>query len=96
MWRRRLDELAALPWPDDAPWGRYFADDKLPEAPGKATYVRVCGTCHGPDVVTGMGHDRAGWKDIVDEMVDKGATATQAEVLQVLEYLTKSFPKKSR
>jgi polyhydroxyalkanoate synthesis regulator phasin len=41
-----------------------------------------------------MGHDRPGWKDVVDEMVDKGATATPAEVKEVIDYLVKAFPKK--
>jgi competence protein ComEA len=71
-----------------------FAEEKLPDGPGKATFVKVCGDCHAPDVVTGMGHDRTGWKDVVDEMVDKGATATPAEVKQVIDYLVKAFPKK--
>ena len=73
-----------------------LADDKLPEAPGKAAFVKVCGDCHGPDVVTGMGHDRAGWKDVVDEMVDKGAAATPAEIKEIVDYLAKAFPKKPR
>jgi mono/diheme cytochrome c family protein len=71
-----------------------LAEDKLPDAPGKATFTKVCGSCHGPDVVTGMGHDRPGWKDVVDEMVDRGANATPAEVKQVIDYLVKAFPKK--
>jgi mono/diheme cytochrome c family protein len=73
-----------------------FAEGKLPDGPGKATFVKVCGACHGLDAVTGMGHDRAGWKDIVDEMVDKGATATPAEVKQIVAWLAKAFPRKPR
>ena len=72
------------------------AEDKLPDAPGKATFVKICGDCHAADVVTGMGHDRSGWKDVVDEMVDKGANASPAEVKEVIDYLVKAFPKKAR
>ena len=72
------------------------AADKLPDAPGKAAFVRVCGDCHGPEAVTGMGHDRSGWKDVVDEMVDKGATASAAEVKEIIDYLVRAFPKKPR
>jgi len=73
-----------------------LADDKLPDAFGKTTFVKVCGDCHGPEVVNGMGHDRPGWKDLVDEMIDKGATATPAEVKEIIDYLVKAFPKKPR
>jgi hypothetical protein len=76
--------------------GAALADDKLPDAPGKAAFVKVCGDCHGPEVVNGMGHDRSGWKDVVDEMVDKGATATPAQVKEIIDYLVKAFPKKTR
>jgi len=72
-----------------------FGEDKLPDAPGKPVFEKVCGTCHGPDVVTGMGHDTAGWKEIVDEMVDKGATASEKEKLVIVEYLVKAFPKRA-
>jgi hypothetical protein len=72
-----------------------FAQDKLPDGPGRPTFEKVCGACHGPEVVTGMGHDRPGWKDVVDEMVDKGATATDKERQEIIDYLVKSFPKKS-
>jgi competence protein ComEA len=72
-----------------------FGADKLPDGPGKATYEKICGTCHEPDVVTGMGHDKAGWKDIVDEMVDKGAAASAKERQVIIDYLAKAFPRKA-
>ena len=72
-----------------------FAEEKLPDAPGKPVFEKVCGTCHGPDVVTGMGHDKTGWKEIVDEMVDRGATATDKEKQAIIDYLVKAFPKKA-
>jgi len=73
-----------------------FADGKLPDAPGKATYVRVCGECHGADVVTSMRHDRAGWTEVVSEMLDKGAVADEREVKTIVAYLTKALPKRTR
>jgi mono/diheme cytochrome c family protein len=74
---------------------RALAGDKLPEGRGKPVFEKVCGTCHGPDVVTGMGHDKAGWKEIVDEMVDKGATASEKDRRAIIDYLVKAFPKKA-
>lgn len=73
-----------------------LADDKLPNAPGKAAFVKICGACHGPEVVTGMGHDREGWKDVVSDMVDKGAAANEKETAEIIDYLVKAFPKKPR
>ena len=73
-----------------------LAADQLPEAPGKATIVKVCSTCHGPEAVTGMGHDRAGWKDLVSDMVDKGAVANEKQVSEIVDYLVRAFPKKPR
>ena len=72
-----------------------LAEDSLPNLPGKSTYVAVCSECHGADAVTSMGHNRAGWKDIVDDMVDKGATASPKQAREIINYLTKAFPKKS-
>lgn len=72
------------------------AADPLPAGPGKAVLLKVCSDCHGPEVITGMGHDRDGWKEIVDEMVDKGAVATPAQLKEIIDYLQKAFPKKPR
>lgn len=74
-----------------------LADDKqLPEGPGKATLIKVCTDCHGADVVTGMGHDRQGWKEIVDQMLEKGATADEKQIKEIIDYLVRAFPKKAR
>jgi hypothetical protein len=71
-----------------------LAEDSLPNLPGKSTYMMICSECHGADSVTSMGHNRAGWKDIVDDMVDKGATATPKQAKEIINYLAKAFPKK--
>jgi cytochrome c1 len=72
-----------------------LAGNNLPAGRGKPTYIRVCSECHAADAVTSMSQDRAGWKDIVDDMVDKGATATPQQAKEIVAYLTKAFPKKS-
>jgi len=43
-----------------------------------------------------MGHDRAGWKDLVSDMVDKGAVANEKQVSEIVDYLVRAFPKKPR
>ncbi len=64
----------------------------LPDGPGKVTVQRVCGNCHAAQIVMGRKASKEGWERIVSDMVEKGATATDAEFDEVLVYLTKNFP----
>src|ERR1700680_454513 len=50
---------------------------KLPEGPGKATTQKVCGGCHGAEIVIGRQETQEGWGQIVSEMVDRGAIGTE-------------------
>jgi competence protein ComEA len=61
--------------------------DKLPEAPGKATVVAVCSSCHGSEVMTDAPRTVAGWIDVTLSMKDFGAVATDAEWKTVNDYL---------
>ena len=36
--------------------------------------------------------DQAGWKDLVDQMASRGATATDAEFDEIVQYLAGAFP----
>jgi quinoprotein glucose dehydrogenase len=67
------------------------AQDQLPEGPGKKTVATVCGGCHDLDTAIEAKHNRAGWKTVVDTMVDRGARATDEELQVVIDYLTKYF-----
>lgn len=61
----------------------------LPEGAGRDTTLRVCGsTCHGPDVMTGAGRTREQWTAVVNQMVTRGAKGTDAELGQVITYLS--------
>ena len=40
------------------------------------------------------GADREAWKEVVDNMVTRGAKATDAQVKEIVDYLVKNFPKK--
>lgn len=68
---------------------------QLPDGPGKATTQKVCGTCHGAELVIGRQESREGWGQIVAEMVDRGATGTEEEFYDVVDYLSKYFSKTS-
>ena len=66
----------------------------LPPGPGRDTLLRVCSSCHDPDIVAHQNLDAKGWKDTVGAMAASGATATDAELAQITDYLVKSFPPK--
>src|SRR3954462_9841161 len=69
------------------------AQDKLPEGPGKATVLKVCRGCHGADVVATKRHTREEWEHTVVDMINAGATGTDDEFSDIVDYLTKNFPK---
>ncbi len=66
---------------------------KLPDGPGKATTERVCGSCHGAELVVGRQESRDGWSAVVGDMVQRGATGTEDELAEVVDYLATNFPK---
>jgi len=68
---------------------------KLPDGPGKATTEKVCGACHGAELVIGRQETREGWAAIVNEMVQRGASGTDDELYDVVDYLSKNFSKTS-
>jgi mono/diheme cytochrome c family protein len=66
---------------------------QLPEGPGKVTTQRICSGCHAAEIVIGKQLDRDGWEQVVSSMVDKGATGTDDEFNQIIDYLATNFPK---
>jgi competence protein ComEA len=65
---------------------------KLPPGDGRDLVMRVCAKCHTPDIAASQSLDRAGWKELVDQMASNGAQATDAEFDQIVAYLSKAFP----
>jgi competence protein ComEA len=63
----------------------------LPTGKGKDVVEEVCGACHGADLVASRRATKQGWGYIVDDMVSRGATATNDQIAQINEYLTKNF-----
>ncbi len=70
------------------------AGDPLPDAPGKATVLKLCGTCHSANIVAGRGSTREQWSEVIASMIGRGAKGTDAEFAQVTDYLAKNFPPK--
>jgi competence protein ComEA len=66
---------------------------KLPEGPGKATTVRVCGICHAPEIVMSRRESVDGWNAVIADMIDRGAKGSDDEFGEVVDYLAANFPK---
>ena len=64
---------------------------KLPAGEGKQVTERVCSACHGIETAVGERHDKAGWQKVIDDMVAKGADATDEEFKTIFNYLVKYF-----
>jgi competence protein ComEA len=73
-------------------YGQYL---KLPDGPGKVTTQRVCGSCHGAELVLGRQEDREGWGTLVNDMIERGAKGTDDEFYEVVDYLATNFSKTS-
>ena len=74
-----------------------FAQDDykaLPPGPGRDVTVKVCAQCHSPEIVASQSMDAQGWKDLVNQMANNGAQATDAEFDTISKYLAASFPPK--
>jgi competence protein ComEA len=68
-----------------------MAQEKFPEGPGRTTLFKVCGSCHGPDSVLGTLRTRQEWSDVIDQMGQMGAQASDQEFDQILDYLVRNF-----
>ena len=68
---------------------------KLPDGPGKETTQKVCGSCHGAELVLGRQESRNAWGSIVNDMIQRGATGTEDEFYEVVDYLAANFSESS-
>lgn len=65
---------------------------RLPDGPGKDTLIKVCGKCHSPMNVIANGQNREGWEAEITKMAGLGASASDEEFTEILDYVTKNFP----
>jgi competence protein ComEA len=68
-----------------------FAQDTLPEGPGKAHTIQLCGACHEAAKATSVKLTREGWIETIDRMKAFGATGSDEEFAAVVEYLATHF-----
>ncbi len=69
------------------------AQDNLPEAKEKETFVRMCSNCHAIERVVKVKFSKKFWASTVDDMVSRGAEGTEEEVEAVINYLSRYFGK---
>src|SRR5262245_28569842 len=63
----------------------------LPEGKGKAELERICGQCHGVNIVIKKPHTPEEWTAVVDEMIGRGAEGKDEEFERIVEYLSAHF-----
>lgn len=68
-----------------------YAQDTLPDGPGKDQVLGLCGTCHEAAKATSVKLTREGWVETIDRMKAFGASGSDEEFAAVLEYLATHF-----
>jgi competence protein ComEA len=71
------------------------ATGELPAGPGRDITASTCSKCHSLANITSQRKDRDGWSATVTKMVGYGATGSDEDFAQILDYLTKNFGKDS-
>jgi len=77
-----------------APLAQSTPKDSLPEDVGKSTVVRTCGECHAVEQAVSVRGSAKDWRDVVDLMIDRGATIGPEDVQTIVKYLSKHFATK--
>jgi competence ComEA-like helix-hairpin-helix protein len=61
-------------------------DDRATKA-----FNKVCSDCHEPDRIVESHRTRGGWEEILEKMIEKGATGTDQDFDLVLQYLLSHY-----
>ena len=65
--------------------------DGLPDGPGKALVEELCGSCHSVEEAVATRRSERDWKDVIQLMVDRGATGSEDDFKSILTYLAKNY-----
>jgi competence protein ComEA len=68
-----------------------LAQAELPDGPGKAATLRLCGKCHSPEQAVSLRQSPEDWEETMAKMVKLGATGTEDDFESVLAYLSKNY-----
>ena len=64
---------------------------QLPDGPGKAELLKICGTCHQAERSASVRLTREGWEAVTADMITRGARGSDAEFTAIVDYLSKHF-----
>ena len=64
---------------------------ELPEGKGKDVVTDTCSECHSLGRIRAQRLDEEGWKNILREMMENGASIEQDDRATIIEYLAKNF-----
>ena len=53
----------------------------------KALIDERCSACHSANIVYRANYDQAGWSDVIDNMVQRGAVVSADEKAQMIDWL---------
>jgi competence protein ComEA len=68
-----------------------WAQDDMPEGPGKPATVRICTGCHGAEMFAGTHKSGDDWDRTITTMTEKGLAISDADYATVLDYLSKNL-----
>jgi virginiamycin B lyase len=78
-----------------APASAQYTAKEWPEGPMKQRFANTCGGCHDINRVR-VGYTAQGWQTVTHMMQNMGAPIPPEEWPAMTEYLTKSFPERTR
>ena len=67
------------------------ASADMPDGPGRAATLRVCGKCHSAEKAASLHQSRSQWEDTIGKMIKLGAQGSDEEFESILVYLSKNF-----
>jgi competence ComEA-like helix-hairpin-helix protein len=69
------------------------ANGGTPEDPAAPLFNRMCSNCHDAVRVTSMRRTRTDWEDVLNKMIQEGATGTEKDFETVFDYLQRNYGK---
>ncbi len=61
--------------------------------PDAAVFVQMCVKCHDAARITALRRSKVEWEEIINKMIERGATGTEKEFETVFGYLVRNFGK---
>jgi competence protein ComEA len=82
---------AAAPLP--RPAAQQAAGAPVADDPDTALFNQMCSKCHDAARITAMRRTKTEWEEVINKMIEKGATGTEKEFENVYGYLLRNYGK---